>query len=185
MNAGEDTPSVDAERMELALIEGRLALERGEVPIGCVLVDIASGAVVAKGSNRTTELGNATSHAEMVAFATLTSPIPPASLTLYVTCEPCIMCAGAIVASGVVARVVFGCSNPRFGGCSTVRDLDIYAAAPSRPRVPEVTTGVKSAEAVELLTDFYMRTNHRAPVPKRRSKKRQRADAHAQASRED
>jgi tRNA-specific adenosine deaminase 2 len=164
---------MDAARMELALAKGREALNRGEVPIGCVLVDIASGDVVAAGSNRTTERGDATAHAEMIALETLTSPLPASSLALYVTCEPCIMCAGAIVASGVVARIVFGCANPRFGGCGTVRDIGMYELVRGKPPLPDIVKGVKSAEAVELLTDFYLRTNPHAPVPK---KKRRRPD---------
>lgn len=136
---------------------------RGEVPVGCALLD-AYSTVVAVGSNRTNELGDATRHAELVAFEALgTQRHAPRSLTLYVTCEPCIMCAAAIVQMGVVKRVVYGCANPRFGGCGSVRGLDMYGE-----RAPEVEGGVDADAAVELLGRFYMRSNPNAPKPKKR-----------------
>lgn len=168
--------SRDAEFMDLALVESRAALERGEVPIACVLVD-GSGSVAAIGSNRTNELRNATAHAEFVAFRALGErQIPPRSLTLYVTCEPCIMCAAAIVETDSVHTVVFGCSNPRFGGCGSVRDLDMYTEHGARTgietQVPIVRKGVRSQEAVQLLNEFYMMTNPNAPESKRKKKRK-------------
>lgn len=154
--------------MEQALEEAGRALDRGEVPVGCVL-QTPSGETVAVGSNRTNELRNATSHAEMVAFESLSrgGHRPAAgSLTLYVTCEPCIMCASAIVQIGIVGRVVFGCHNPRFGGCGSVRGLAMYGEG-----VPVVVGGVRKEESVRLLGMFYERTNPNAPRPKKKRKK--------------
>lgn len=160
--------------MEIALEEARLALGRGEVPVGCAIVS-PSGVVLATGSNRTNERGNATAHAEMIAFENL-SEVEMArpdrgSLTLFVTCEPCIMCASAIVQVGVIGRVLFGCANPRFGGCGSVRGLDIYGGKSGRGFVPSVEGGVCAKECVELLGRFYMRTNPNAPRPKKKRKK--------------
>jgi tRNA-specific adenosine deaminase 2 len=172
--------SADSAFMDMALVEARDALLRGEVPIGCVLVG-KTGVVVARGSNRTTERGNATAHAELVAFEALSEPVLAKSLTLYVTCEPCIMCAAAIVQVACVRRVVFGCENPRFGGCGTVRSLSMYEnhrrALPASSGqecldLPEVVSGLKGTEAVQLLTEFYLNTNPNAPVPKKKRRRR-------------
>lgn len=155
--------------MERALSEARNALERGEVPIGCAIQN-ADGEIIAVGSNRVNELGNATAHAELVAFEDL--PQKPdgyssKSLTLYVTCEPCVMCAAAIVQLGIVGHIVYGCSNPRFGGCGTVKRLDMYGDI-----APEVEKGVMASEAVKLLGMFYERSNPNAPKPKKRRLKK-------------
>lgn len=159
--------------MEEAIHEARKALERGEVPVGCVLTT-EDGNTVATGSNRTNERGNATSHAELVAFEGLSDVerrFKKGELTLYVTCEPCIMCAAAIVQMKVVGRIVYGCSNPRFGGCGSVRSLDMYRGR-SDGYVPTVESGVEAATAVQLLGEFYNRTNPHAPKPKKRRVKR-------------
>lgn len=156
--------------MDHALAEAHEALKRGEVPVGCVLVD-SDGTLVAAASNRTNERGNATAHAELVAFAALKRTYAPGSLTLFVTCEPCVMCAAAVVMSGVVGRVVFGCCNPRFGGCGTVRGLDVYGPAGADGRggwVPSVEAGLREGECVELLERFYRSENPYAPMPKKR-----------------
>lgn len=152
--------------MDIALKEARGALARGEVPVGCVLKD-ENGTVVAIGSNRTNELSDATQHAEIVAFESLGKrKIAPRSLTLYVTCEPCIMCAAAIVQVGLVKKIVFGCENPRFGGCGSVRGMELYDA-----KWMEVEKGVEGEQAVDLLSRFYMTTNPKAPRPKKKRKK--------------
>lgn len=149
--------------MDIALEEACKALSRGEVPVGCALIDSQS-IVVAVGSNRTNEFGDATRHAELVAFEALgVQQYAPRSLTLYVTCEPCIMCAAAIVQMGVVKRVVYGCANPRFGGCGSVRGLEMYGK-----EAPEVEGEVGAEAAVELLGKFYMRSNPNAPKPKKK-----------------
>lgn len=171
--AAQESPASN-ELMNLAFDEARSALARGEVPIGCVICD-SEGRVVCSGSNRTTERGNATAHAEMVAFESLNDEHPPHSLSLYVTCEPCIMCASAIVATGAVGRIVFGCSNPRFGGCGSVRGLADYVVKEvggERAALPEVVSGVMSSEAVDLLTEFYFNTNPNAPKPIEKKRRR-------------
>lgn len=116
--------------MDVALEEARGALQRGEVPIGCAIYS-HDGTLLATGSNRTNERGNATAHAELVALEQLAqrtqrdfqTGLSHKRLRLYVTCEPCVMCAAAILHCGVFARVEYGCANARFGGCGTVKHI--------------------------------------------------------------
>lgn len=116
--------------MDVALEEAWGALQRGEVPIGCAIYS-QDGTLLATGSNRTNERGNATAHAELVALEQLAqrtqrdlqTGLRHKRLRLYVTCEPCVMCAAAILHCGVFARVEYGCANARFGGCGTVKHI--------------------------------------------------------------
>lgn len=160
----------DKRYISLALEEAREALNRGEVPVGCILLDDNTKEIIARGSNRVNELSDATAHAEMVAFRQLgKKQLLCHSLTLYVTCEPCIMCAAGIVQTNLFRRIVFGCSNPRFGGCGSVKSLQLYNNGKYDP-IPTVTKGVKATEAVQLLAEFYTRTNPNAPRPKKKRK---------------
>ncbi len=102
--------------MELALAEAGLAARRGEVPVGAVLVD-AEGEVVARGGNRTIELNDPSAHAEIVVLrkaGVVCGNYRLADTTMYVTIEPCAMCAGALVHARV-KRVVFGAEDPKAG----------------------------------------------------------------------
>jgi len=113
-----------------ALEEARNALAAREVPVGCTFVCGRTGQVLASGRNRMTERCNATSHAELLAasFVLSSSPTPEIGrarlreCTLYVTVEPCVMCAAAMLSLGV-KRIVFGCFNENFGGCGTVLNV--------------------------------------------------------------
>lgn len=161
--------------MDAALQEAREALGRGEVPVGCAVYS-KDGQLLAKGSNRSNERGNATAHAEFMALEHLRRDYPEflhlGNLTLYVTCEPCIMCAAAIVQTGAFERIEFGCANPRFGGCGSVRSLDIHFDQPGArtyPR-PAVKGGADADECIKLLTQFYSQMNPNAPNPKKRKK---------------
>mmetsp|Transcript_42919 Transcript_42919/g.134686 ORF Transcript_42919/g.134686 Transcript_42919/m.134686 type:complete len:156 (-) Transcript_42919:130-597(-) len=128
-NVGADADA-EAERqvrwMREAVAEGERALALGEVPVGCVYV--GDGGVLARGHNLTNVGKDASRHAELVAADTVLLKAGGGEAVdyqalrgceLYVTCEPCIMCAAALGRLGV-ARVVFGCHNPRFGGCGSV-----------------------------------------------------------------
>ncbi|KAG0588700.1 hypothetical protein KC19_2G262900 [Ceratodon purpureus] len=120
--------------MKLAFAEAKGALARLEVPVGCVIVK--DGEVIGRGSNRTNETRNATRHAEMEAIdmvlclwqQSLTAHSDNVSTEgfqqcdLYVTCEPCIMCASALSLLGF-RKVYYGCGNDRFGGCGSVLDI--------------------------------------------------------------
>ena len=107
--------------MEVALSEARAAAKRGEVPVGAVVVN-ASGKIVAADGNRTRELNDATAHAEMLVLRAASAALGSERLTghsLYVTLEPCAMCAGAISAARI-ARLYYGAADPKSGGVASV-----------------------------------------------------------------
>ncbi len=139
--------------METALSEARAAAERGEVPVGAVLVD-PSGQVVAQAGNRTRELHDPTAHAEVLvireACAKASSERLPGH-ALYVTLEPCAMCATAISAARI-ARVYYGASDPKSGGVSHGARVFCH---PQCHHAPEVYDGISAAEAETLLTEFF------------------------------
>ena len=116
---------------------------------------------------------DATQHAEMVAIEYLrqNSDSPPPflkSCCLYVTCEPCIMCAAAISMQGV-QRVVYGCPNDKFGGTGSIMNFQKSLQVDTHNwHGYEVVSGFKREEALQLFKHFYARSNQRAPVPKKR-----------------
>ncbi len=142
-----------ASHMEAALAEARAAGLRGEVPVGAVVADPA-GRVVASAGNRTRELSDPTAHAEILALraacATAGSERLPGH-TLWVTLEPCPMCAAAI-GFARIARLHFGAADPKSGG--VLHGPRIYAH-PQAHHVPEVYDGIGAGEAADLLRDFF------------------------------
>ena len=137
----------DEKYMREALREAMLALEEGEVPIGAVIV--SRGAVVGKGRNMTERLHDPTAHAEMIAITAATEAFDGKYLndcTLYVTVEPCPMCAGALNWAQI-GRVVYGASDPR-------RGQSLYAPPLLHPRT-EVSAGVLSDECTALMRTFF------------------------------
>ena len=137
--------------MRLALEQARLALHAGEVPVGAVLVQ--DGQLVASGFNQPVRSLDPTAHAEIVAMREAARRLRNYRLggaTLYVTLEPCIMCAGALVLARV-ATVVFGAPEPKFGG---VRSLLDVAALPLNHRF-EVVAGVLEADCRQVIQDFF------------------------------
>jgi tRNA-specific adenosine deaminase 2 len=168
----EDIMSRDASFMQLAINQAESALTHGEVPVGCVFVG-ADNYVITTGFNLTNETRNGTRHAELVAIDKLlfSSAGGDASAlensTLFVTCEPCIMCAAAIAKVGV-KRVVFGCHNDRFGGNGSI--LPIHNNPEYNDQPYEVSAGIMKEEAVGLFQRFYESENRRAPEAKRRKK---------------
>jgi tRNA-specific adenosine deaminase 2 len=151
--------------MKSALELANEAYEQGEVPVGCVFV--LNGEIVASGRNRTNETLNATAHAEMVAMKTMNSLKDTPKMDLYVTVEPCLMCAAALRQVGI-RHVFFGCGNDKFGGCGTVFRLheDMSSYPPYK-----VTSGIMATEAITLLRKFYVRENQNAPVPRKKAKR--------------
>jgi tRNA(adenine34) deaminase len=138
--------------MEQALALAREARAAGEVPVGAVVV--VDGAVVGRGRNSPVASNDPTAHAEMLALREAAAAVGNYRLeqaTVYVTLEPCVMCAGALVAARV-ARLVFGARDLRFGGVRSkfrIADSDLL-----NHRV-EVIEGVRAVECVELLRDFF------------------------------
>jgi tRNA(adenine34) deaminase len=139
--------------MEQAIAEARLALSHDDVPVGAVLVD-ASGQVIGRGHNDRERRQDPTAHAELVALQEGARHVGHWRLletTLYVTLEPCAMCAGAIVLARV-PRVVYGTADPKAGAAGSVLDV---LAEPRLNHRPEVVGGVLAAECAALLVDFF------------------------------
>jgi len=136
--------------MGLALAEARAAASEGEIPVGAVVV--AGGREIGRGHNQTERLDDVTAHAEMLAITaaarTLGGKYLPAA-TLYVTVEPCPMCAGAIGWSQL-GRIVIGAPDTKRGYSTILRP----GTTPFHPRA-EVITGVREAECAELMQSFF------------------------------
>ena len=144
--------SEDEKFMRLALRQAEMAFDAKEVPIGCVIVK--EGKVIGKGYNQVETLKDATAHAEILAIGAASSAVENWRLsdcTLYVTLEPCPMCAGAILNSRI-SRVVYGSPDSRFGGCGTTVDV-ISNNALKRDVV--ITSGVLAEECLGLLQLFF------------------------------
>ncbi|WGV16219.1 nucleoside deaminase [Fuscovulum ytuae] len=139
--------------MEVALEEARAAGARGEVPVGAVVVSPA-GAVVARAGNRTRELNDPTAHAEMLAIRAACAAAGRERLgghDLYVTLEPCPMCAAAISAARI-GRLYYGAADPKSGGVAVGARVFSH---PQCHHVPEVYDGIGAAEAERLLKGFF------------------------------
>jgi tRNA(adenine34) deaminase len=140
------------ELMQVALEEGRLSAEAGEVPIGALLVH--EGKIIARGGNRTVRDCDPTAHAEIVVLreaARVLGNYRLAGTTLYVTLEPCAMCAGAMIQARV-SRLVYGADDPKGGAVRTC--FEVLSHPKLNHRV-EVTSGVLSLESAGLLQNFF------------------------------
>ncbi|GAW07805.1 cytidine deaminase-like protein [Lentinula edodes] len=163
--------SIHLHWMQEAMAMAEEALAAAEVPVGCVFV--RGEKVIAKARNRTNQLRNATRHAELEAIdeilsdKTLTPQIteyPLSTTTLYVTVEPCIMCASALRQLGI-REVFYGCGNERFGGCGSVLGVNSDLEHPAHPAY-KATGGYCREDAIMILRRFYITENTNAPVPK-------------------
>jgi tRNA(adenine34) deaminase len=138
--------------MEMALAEARAAGKRGEVPVGCVIVHAA--AVVARAGNRTLADRDPTAHAELVAIRAAAAALGSERLAdcdLFVTLEPCAMCAGAI-AFARIRRLYYAAADPKGGA---VENGVRFFASPSCQHRPEIYGGLAEAEAAALLKFFF------------------------------
>src|SRR5712691_17633 len=138
--------------MDLALAEARAAAAAGEVPVGCVVV--RNGAVIAKTHNRTIVDRDPTAHAEMLAMRAAAAALGAERLAdcdLYVTLEPCAMCAAAM-AFARIRRLYYGAADPKGGAVEN--GVRFFAASTCHHR-PEVYGGIGEAEAAALLKDFF------------------------------
>ncbi|WP_281858833.1 nucleoside deaminase [Litoreibacter halocynthiae] len=139
--------------MDLALEEARLAAERGEVPVGAVIVS-ATGEVLAKAGNRRRELNDPSAHAEMLAIREACAHSNTERLVgcdLYVTLEPCAMCAG-VIAAARIARIYYGASDPKSGG--TAHGAKVFSH-PQSHHSPEIYDGIDAKACEALLTEFF------------------------------
>ena len=142
--------------MRLALREAVAAFEADEVPVGALVVDEATGAVIGRGHNRRETLGDPTAHAEMLAITAACEARGDWRLegcTLFVTLEPCPMCAGAALQARV-PRVVFGADDPKAGAMGSLFDLH---ADDRLNHIIAVERGVRAAESRLLLQEFFAR----------------------------
>jgi len=142
----------DLEAMQAALDEARLAAEGGEVPIGAVVV--SEGAIVARGQNRVLRDVDPTAHAEIVALRAAAAAIGNYRLmgcTLFVTLEPCSMCAGAMIHSRI-DRLVYAAADPKAGAAGSVLAVLNH---PQLNHQMEVEQGILADEAAELLRNFF------------------------------
>lgn len=160
--------------MEAALNQAKDALNSGEVPVGCVFV--YNDSILASGRNTVNETHNATRHAEMNCVDQVLNWCQDKKInhrhvfpdiSIYVTVEPCGMCADALGQLDI-KEIVFGCSNDRFGGCGSVVNVPkMYNYAFN------IKKGIRADEAIGLLKDFYKGENPNAPSDKVKRKKSQ------------
>jgi len=144
----------DEHFMEEALRQARKAAAKGEVPVGAVLV--VGGSILTKAHNQVEELKDATAHAEMLAVTAAAGELGDWRLneaTVYVTKEPCPMCAGAMVLSRV-KRVVFGAADPKGGAAGGALNLLQFDGLHHKC---EIRSGVRAEECRELLRDFFQK----------------------------
>ena len=145
-------PRTDIDFMHLALAQARAAADSGEVPVGAVIVK--SGEVIASGANRPIAQHDPTAHAEILALRRAGEALSDYRLldtTLYVTLEPCIMCASAIIHARV-QRVVFGAWDPKAGAAGSV--INVFTTPQLNHRV-DVFGGVLIEECANLLAEFF------------------------------
>ncbi len=150
MSKPQSSSALDA--MALAFDEARAAAQRGEVPVGAVVV--RDGAVLARAGNRTLELRDPTAHAEMLALRLACEVAGSERLIgcdLYVTLEPCPMCAAAI-SFARIRRLYFGAGDPKGGAVEN--GVRLYES-PTCHHMPEVYGGLRESEAAALLRDFF------------------------------
>ena len=157
-------PSVTA--MELALGQARAAMERGEVPVGAVVVS-AGGEILAADGNRMVALGDPSAHAEMLAIRAACRRLGAGRLVgcdLHVTLEPCAMCAG-VISFARIARLCYGAGDPKGG--AVVHGARFFSL-PTCHHAPQVSGGVAARECGDLLREFFQarrRRNNQAATP--------------------
>ena len=141
-----------ATHMDTALTEARAAAARGEVPVGAAIA--GPDGIIAQAGNRTRELNDPTAHAEILAIRAACAALGQERLTgydLYVTLEPCAMCAAAIAAARI-RRLYYGAADPKSGGVA--QGARVFAHPQTHHR-PEVYDGIGAAEAEQLLRRFF------------------------------
>ncbi len=156
-----NTGSFDA-GMDVALEEARKAERHGDVPIGAAVLH--DGEVLARAGNERELRRDPTAHAELLAIRAAAEALGGWRLpgtTLYVTLEPCAMCAGAIVLARI-PQVVYGTADPKAGAAGSVLDV---LGEPALNHRPEVIAGVREAECAQLLREFFASRRGERPAP--------------------
>ena len=173
--------NTDEYYMKEAIKIGEEALQQSEVPVGCVIVN-EKGEIVATGRNHTKEYQDGTQHAELICIdQMIQKQINMKRCILYVTCEPCIMCAEALKQCGI-NKIIYGCSNQRFGGCGSILSVIPSEQYPSnedkekRKYTFEETESfcyhsLMEKEGLHLLQQFFALGNLSAPEELRKKRK--------------
>lgn len=169
--------SQDLLHMRTAITLAKYALDHEETPVACIFVHSKLNKVIAYGMNGTNESISGISHAEFMGIKQIqekygTDPKIFSEIVLYVTVEPCIMCASALKQLGI-KKVVFGCGNERFGGNGSILCIHNDTSTNKSNKYVSIP-GVLRREAIMLLRYFYVRENDRAPKP--RTKKDRKLD---------
>jgi tRNA(adenine34) deaminase len=147
------TPATKYSHMELALEQARLAAQRGEVPVGAVLV-APDGAIAARAGNRTREFSDPSAHAEILVIRAACQALGSDRLTghdLYVTLEPCPMCAAAI-SFARIRRLYYGAADPKSGGITQGPRVFSHATC---HHVPDIYSGICEEDAAQILKNFF------------------------------
>ena len=150
----------DAEFMRLAQHEASVAAARGEVPVGALIVRTVEQTIVARGHNLRETLQDPTAHAELLAMRWAAQDLGSWRLdhcTLYVTLEPCPMCAGALL-NARIARVVYGCADPKAGAVQSLYSIGLDTRLNHRFAL---TTGVLEEPCAQLLKQFFLALRQR------------------------
>ncbi len=144
----------DEAMMRHAIAEARAALDHEDVPIGAVVVQ--GGRIIGRGHNQREQLQDPTAHAEIIALTAAAQAVGSWRLidcTMYVTLEPCVMCAGALV-NARLTRLVYGAVDPKAGACESLFNI---VADPRLNHRVQVLSGVRAGECAQLLRDFFSR----------------------------
>jgi len=144
--------------MEAALVEAQKALSHNEVPVGAVIV--YEGQIIGKGYNQVEQLNDPTAHAEMIAISAAANYLESWRLencSLYVTLEPCSMCAGAIVLSRI-KWLYYGADDPKAGSCGSLRNI---VRDPRLNHQVILQSGIMAPEAQDLLKEFFRKMRKR------------------------
>lgn len=146
--------------MRLALSEAQRAYEQGEVPVGAVVIQ--KDRILGRGHNRIEKLNDPTAHAEIIAISAAAESLGHPRLnqaTIYVTIEPCPMCAGAIVLARL-ERLVYGARDPKTGACGTLYDITNDLRLNHRVKV---SSGVLENECSQMLSNFFRKLRSKTP----------------------
>ncbi len=156
-------PNHDEQYMRIAIAQAQIAEENGDVPIGAVIVH--NGQVIAKAYNQREQLQDPTAHAEIIALTQAAAAMENWHLhgcTMYVTLEPCCMCAGALVLARI-DRLVYGCADPKTGACGSL--YNIVQDERLNHRL-EIASGVLADECSQLLQKFFENRRVKNPQSK-------------------
>lgn len=165
-----DVLEIHKAHMRTATKLARYALDHGETPVACIFVHTPTNKVIAYGMNDTNKSLTGVAHAEFMGIEQIQQIFGKDNvkifkyITLYVTVEPCIMCASALKQLGI-QRVVFGCANERFGGNGSILSIHNDTCTMPWNEYPSLP-GVLRREAIMLLRYFYVRENERSPKPR-------------------